>query len=91
MHRIQEEVLINSFYTLNSIFLFFPQFLFLSMGQPPPQMGNTLQLLHSSVYTFFSRVISVVFICLCFKVSNSLQIYEEQRQYANFLHKNNVP
>lgn len=54
------------------------------MGQPPPQMGNTLQLLHSSVYTFFSRVISVVFICLCFKVSNSLQIYEEQRQYANF-------
>ena len=90
MHRIQEEVLINSFYTLNSIFLFFPQFLFLSM-QPPPQMGNTLQLLHSSVYTFFSRVISVVFICLCFKVSNSLQIYEEQRQYANFLHKNNVP
>ena len=25
MHRIQEEVLIISFYTLNSIFLFFPQ------------------------------------------------------------------
>ena len=24
MYRIQEEVLINSFYTLNSIFLFFP-------------------------------------------------------------------
>ncbi|RAS48515.1 hypothetical protein BC673_10159 [Prevotella pallens] len=69
---------------MEQYFLFFPQFLFLSMGQPPPQMGNTLQLLHSSVYTFFSRVISVVFICLCFKVSNSLQIYEEQRQYANF-------
>ena|GEM_PF-690936 len=84
MHRIQEEVLINSFYTLNSIFYFFPNFYFYQWDNRPPQVGNTLQLLHSSVYTFFSRVISVVFICLCFKVSNSLQIYEEQRQYANF-------
>ena len=28
MYKIQEEVLINSFYTLNSIFYFFPNFYF---------------------------------------------------------------
>jgi len=35
MHRIQEEVLINSFYTLNSIFYFFPSFYFYQWDNRP--------------------------------------------------------
>ena len=35
MYKIQEEVLINSFYTLNSIFYFFPNFYFYQWDNRP--------------------------------------------------------
>ncbi len=78
MHRIQEEVLINSFYTLNSIFYFFPISISIN-GTTAPTDGKYIAIIALFSLHLFSRVISVVFICLCFKVSNSLQIYEEQR------------
>lgn len=84
MYKIQEEVLINSFYTWNSISYFFPNFYFYQWDNRLHRWGIHCNYCTLQFTPFFSRVISVVFICLCFKVSNSLQIYEEQRQYANF-------
>ena len=39
MHRIQEEVLINSFYTWNSISYFFPNFYFYQWDNRPHRWG----------------------------------------------------